>query len=75
MSKIELYRHPQMTDVAFEIMWKDVVDDRRQMIGVAWWNIVPSHPPYPMGYRQAITVNNEWLHQLISYSAGRYTRE
>lgn len=62
MDKTVLWRHPEMRDVAFEILrCTDIRGVGKSRIKVAWWNVVKSHPPYHMGIVQSFTVTNDWL--------------
>lgn len=57
-----LYQIAGLKDVVFEIIkYHHFPDSKPHKIKVLWWNVVPSHPPYPMGVKQNIQLTDaQW---------------
>lgn len=61
-----LYKHVNNTDVAFEVIKKFYIrETQTYKLRVGWWNVVPSHPPYPMRVFQAIEIPRSKAHDWV----------
>lgn len=56
-----IYQINGLKDVAFEIMRYDhePTHSKPHKLKVAWWNVVSSHPPYPMCQVQQFALTDE----------------
>lgn len=64
-----LLKHKAMTDVAFEVTDMRWLPSKSKLsIDVMWWNIGNCHEPYCMGVIDEISVEPEWLRDVVEYS-------
>ncbi len=52
-----LYRHINNTTVAFEVVKRFYVKEKKAWsLRVVWWNVGAAHDPWPLGVSQRITI-------------------
>ncbi len=63
-----LYQIAGLKDVAFEIIKHHHFPEssKPHKLKIVWWNVVRSHPPFPMGLTQNIKLTDEqWATKTI----------
>lgn len=61
---MQLWKHPEMRDVAMFINETKNTEDGRVFLDVDWWNVGRKHLPRPMGISETHTVTLEWFSSL-----------
>lgn len=64
--EIVLWRHPEMSTVAMEILSHEETIDK-VYLEVSWWNIGRCHKPYPIGVFQDLTLSHAKLAEFVRF--------